>query len=96
MYKNIKAINAWGYDLSAACSGFLFGLETGANFIASGKYKKIMVIGIDVMTTILDYKDRDTCVIFGDGGGGVILEPCDKNMVLLILFFIWMVMEENI
>ena len=77
--KNIKAINAWGYDLSAACSGFLFGLETGANFIASGKYKKIMVIGIDVMTSILDYKDRDTCVIFGDGGGGVILEPCDKN-----------------
>ena len=77
--KNIKASNAWGYDLSAACSGFLFGLETGANFIASGKYKKIMVIGIDVMTTILDYKDRDTCVIFGDGGGGVILEPCDKN-----------------
>ena len=54
-------------------------METGANFIASGKYKKIMVIGIDVMTTILDYKDRDTCVIFGDGGGGVILEPCDKN-----------------
>ena len=77
--KNIKASNAWGYDLSAACSGFLFGLETGANFIASGKYKKVMIIGIDVMTSILDYKDRDTCVIFGDGGGGVILEPCDQN-----------------
>ena len=73
--KNIKASNAWGYDLSAACSGFLFGLETGANFIASGKYKKVMIIGIDVMTSILDYKDRDTCVIFGDGGGGAILEP---------------------
>ena len=77
--KNIKATNAWGYDLSAACSGFLFGLETGANFIASGKYKKVMIIGIDVMTSILDYKDRDTCVIFGDGGGGVILEPCNQN-----------------
>ena len=73
--KNIKANNAWGYDLSAACSGFLFGLETGANFIASGRYKKVMVIGVDTMTSILDFQDRDTCVIFGDGGGGVILEP---------------------
>ena len=73
--KNIGASNAWGYDLSAACSGFLYGLETGANFIASGKYKKIMVIGVDIMTSILDFQDRDTCVIFGDGGGGVILEP---------------------
>ena len=77
--KNINASNAWGYDLSAACSGFLFGLETGANFIASGKYKKIMIIGIDVMTSVLDYSDRDTCVIFGDGGGGVILEPSNEN-----------------
>tara|TARA_B100001250_G_scaffold414097_1_gene450658 strand:- start:1350 stop:2342 length:993 start_codon:yes stop_codon:yes gene_type:complete len=77
--KNIEASNAWGFDLSAACSGFLFGLETGSNFIKSGKYKKIMVIGIDIMTSILDYKDRDTCVIFGDGGGGVILEPCNKD-----------------
>ena len=73
--KNIKANNAWGYDLSAACSGFLFGLETGANFIASGRYKRVMVIGVDTMTSILDFQDRDTCVIFGDGGGGVILEP---------------------
>ena len=77
--KNIEASNAWGFDLSAACSGFLFGLETGSNFIKSGKYKKIMVIGIDVMTSVLDYKDRDTCVIFGDGGGGVILEPCNED-----------------
>mgnify|MGYP001174653546 FL=1 len=73
--KNIGASNAWGYDLSAACSGFLYGLETGANFIASGKYKKVMIIGVDTMTSILDFQDRDTCVIFGDGGGGVILEP---------------------
>ena len=77
--KNIGASNAWGYDLSAACSGFLYGLETGANFIASGKYKKIMVIGVDVMTSILDFQDRDTCVIFGDGGGGVILEPTSSK-----------------
>tara|TARA_Y100001970_G_scaffold164467_1_gene200943 strand:- start:2157 stop:3149 length:993 start_codon:yes stop_codon:yes gene_type:complete len=73
--KNIRAINAWGFDLSAACSGFIYGLETGANFIHSGKYKKVMVIGVDTMTSILDYEDRDTCVIFGDGGGGVLLEP---------------------
>ncbi len=77
--KNIDASNAWGFDLSAACSGFLFGLETGSNFIISGKYKKIMIIGIDIMTSVLDYNDRDTCVIFGDGGGGVILEPCSEN-----------------
>ena len=77
--KNIEALNAWGFDLSAACSGFLFGLETGSNFIKSGKYKKVMVIGIDIMTSVLDYSDRDTCVIFGDGGGGVILEPCDED-----------------
>ena len=77
--RNIGASNAWGYDLSAACSGFLYGLETGANFIASGKYKKIMVIGVDIMTSILDFQDRDTCVIFGDGGGGVILEPTSSK-----------------
>ena len=77
--KNIGATNAWGFDLSAACSGFIYGLETGANFISSGKYNKVMVIGVDTMTSILDYQDRDTCVIFGDGGGGVILEPSDNN-----------------
>ncbi len=77
--KNIGASNAWGFDLSAACSGFIYGLETGANFISSGKYNKVMVIGVDTMTSILDYQDRDTCVIFGDGGGGVILEPSNKK-----------------
>ena len=73
--ENINAKNAWGFDLSAACSGFLYGLVTGANFIKSGQHKKVMVIGVDTMTSILDFQDRDTCVIFGDGGGGVILEP---------------------
>ena len=77
--KNIGATKAWGFDLSAACSGFLYGLETGANFISTGKYEKIMVIGVDTMTSILDFQDRDTCVIFGDGGGGVILEPTIKE-----------------
>ena len=81
--KNINATNAWGFDLSAACSGFIYGLETGANFISSGKYNKVMVIGVDTMTSILDYKDRDTCVIFGDGGGGVILEPTHDNLGII-------------
>ena len=81
--KNINATNGWGFDLSAACSGFIYGLETGANFISSGKYNKVMVIGVDTMTSILDYKDRDTCIIFGDGGGGVILEPTDDNLGII-------------
>tara|TARA_Y100001970_G_scaffold229337_1_gene284449 strand:- start:1673 stop:2662 length:990 start_codon:yes stop_codon:yes gene_type:complete len=72
---NINAKNAWAFDLSAACSGFLFALETGSKLIESGDYKKVMVIGVDTMTSILDFEDRETCVIFGDGAGGVILEP---------------------
>ena len=76
---NIKAENAWAFDLSAACSGFLYSLETGARFIESGKYKYIMVIGVDTMTSILDFKDRETCIIFGDGAGGVILEASKSN-----------------
>ena len=81
--KNIGATNAWGFDLSAACSGYIYGLETGATFIRSGQYNKVMVIGVDTMTSILDYKDRDTCVIFGDGGGGVILEPTQNDTGIL-------------
>ena len=81
--KNIGATNAWGFDLSAACSGYIYGLETGATFISSGQYNKVMVIGVDTMTSILDFKDRDTCVIFGDGGGGVILEPTQNDMGIL-------------
>ncbi|MFN8308527.1 MAG: beta-ketoacyl-ACP synthase III [Chitinophagales bacterium] len=71
----IGATNAWGYDVSAACSGFLFGLQTGAAFIEGGRYKKVLVIGADKMSSILNYADRNTCVIFGDGGGCVLLEP---------------------
>ena len=77
--KNIKANNAWGFDLSAACSGYIFGLETGSNFIKSGQYKNVMVIGVDTMSSILDFQDRDTCVIFGDGGGGAILQPAKEG-----------------
>lgn len=67
--------NAHGFDLSAACSGFLFALNTGASFIQSGMYKKVIVVGADKMSAITDYTDRTTCVIFGDGGGAVLLEP---------------------
>lgn len=72
--------NAWGFDLIAACSGFIYGLSTGASFIESGKYKKVIVIGVDKMSSILDYEDRTTCVIFGDGGGAVLLEPNEEGL----------------
>ncbi len=71
----VGATNAWGYDLSAACSGFVFGLVTGSQFIETGKYKKVIVVGADKMSAILDYTDRSTCIIFGDGAGAVLLEP---------------------
>ncbi len=71
----IGATNAWGYDLAAACSGFLFALTTGSQFIETGKCKKVLVVGADKMSSILDYTDRTTCIIFGDGAGVVLLEP---------------------
>jgi 3-oxoacyl-[acyl-carrier-protein] synthase-3 len=71
----IGATNAFGYDLSAACSGFLFALTTGAAYIESGRFKKVIVVGADKMSSIIDYTDRNTCVIFGDGAGAVLLEP---------------------
>ena len=70
----IGANNAWGFDLSGACTGFIYALDTGSRLIESGKYKKVIVIGSDTMSSILDYTDRNTCVLFGDGGGGVMLE----------------------
>jgi 3-oxoacyl-[acyl-carrier-protein] synthase-3 len=79
----IGAVNAWGYDLSAACSGFIYGLSTGAQFIETGKYKKVVVLGLDKMSAIIDYEDRTTCVIFGDGGGGVLLEPSEEGYGVL-------------
>lgn len=71
--------NAWGFDLSAACSGFVYGLYTGAQFIESGNCKKVMVIGADKMSSILDYEDRTTAILFGDGAGGVILEAANEE-----------------
>lgn len=72
--------NAWSYDINAACSGFIYALATGAQFIETGKYKKVIVIGADKMTSILNYEDRATCVIFGDGGGAVLLEPNEEGL----------------
>jgi 3-oxoacyl-[acyl-carrier-protein] synthase-3 len=71
----IGAKNAWGYDLQATCSGFLFGLATGSQFIESGKHKKVLVVGGDKMSSMIDYQDRATCIIFGDGCGAALLEP---------------------
>jgi 3-oxoacyl-[acyl-carrier-protein] synthase-3 len=71
----IGAKNAWGFDLQAACSGFIFGLSTGAQFIESGKHSKVVVVGGDKMSSIINYEDRATCIIFGDGCGAVLLEP---------------------
>src|SRR5712692_5569523 len=69
----------WGFDLSAACSAFVYALQTGAQFVATGAHKKVMVIGADVMSSILDYTDRATCILFGDGAGAVILEPAESD-----------------
>jgi len=79
----IGAKNAWGYDLAAACSGFLFALQTGASFIESGKHKKVLVVGGDKMSSIIDYSDRNTCIIFGDGLGCVLLEPNEEGLGII-------------
>jgi 3-oxoacyl-[acyl-carrier-protein] synthase-3 len=75
--ENIGAKNAWGFDLSAACSGFLFALQTGCSHIESGRYKKVLVIGADKMSSIVDYTDRNTCILFGDAASAVLLEPSE-------------------
>lgn len=72
--------NAWSFDVNAACSGFLYSLATASQFIETGKYKKIIVVGVDKMSSIIDYEDRTTCVIFGDGGGAVLLEPNEEGL----------------
>ncbi len=77
----IGATNAWGYDMSAACSGFLFALTTGAMYIESGRFKKVIVVGVDKMSAIVDYTDRATCIIFGDGAGAVLLEATEDQSI---------------
>ncbi len=85
---NIGAINAWGFDLSIACSGFLFALQTGAQFIESGRHKNVLVIGADVMSSIVDYTDRQTCIIFGDGSGAALLQPAPDGSDCGIIDFV--------
>lgn len=82
--KNIGASNAWAFDLSGACSGFIYALNTGAQFVAAGTHKKVLVIGGEKMSAVMDYTDRTTCVLFGDGAAGVLIEPgTDENYGLL-------------
>jgi 3-oxoacyl-[acyl-carrier-protein] synthase-3 len=78
----IGAVNAFSFDLIAACSSFLFGMSTAARYIESGKYKKVLLIGADKMSSIIDYEDRTTCIIFGDGGGAVLFEPNEEGLGL--------------
>jgi 3-oxoacyl-[acyl-carrier-protein] synthase-3 len=82
----LGAHGAWGFDLSAACSGFLYALQVGAKLVESGAHSKVLVIGADTMSSIIDYTDRTTCVIFGDGAGAVLVEPAEKDEIGLIDF----------
>jgi 3-oxoacyl-[acyl-carrier-protein] synthase III len=79
----LKAKNSFGYDLQAACSGFLYGMVTGAQYIETGKYKKVVVVGVDKMSSIIDYTDRTTCIIFGDGAAAALLEPNTEGLGLI-------------
>ena len=79
----LGAKQVWGFDMNAACSSFLYALQVGANLVATGAHHKVMVIGADVMSSIIDYTDRATCVIFGDGAGAVILEPAEDSLGLI-------------
>lgn len=83
----IGANNAWGYDIEAACSGFLFALGTAAQFVQTGRYKKVVVVGSDMMSRIIDYTDRTTCIIFGDGAGAVLLEPTTEDIGIIDFIF---------
>jgi 3-oxoacyl-[acyl-carrier-protein] synthase-3 len=76
---NLGAAGAWGFDLSAACSGYLYGMTTAASFVASGLHKKVLAIGADTMSRIIDYRDRTTCILFGDGAGAMLFEPTEPG-----------------
>jgi 3-oxoacyl-[acyl-carrier-protein] synthase-3 len=83
LQEKLGAKKAWGFDLSAACSGFTYALTVGAQFVRTGAHQKVLVLGADVMSSILDYKDRTTCVLFGDGAGAVLIEPsADENGII--------------
>jgi 3-oxoacyl-[acyl-carrier-protein] synthase-3 len=83
----LGASKAWGFDLSAACSAFTYALQVGAQFIQSGAHTKVLVIGADTMSSIVDYTDRTTCILFGDGAGCVLLEPCEEGEIGLVDFY---------
>jgi 3-oxoacyl-[acyl-carrier-protein] synthase III len=85
---NIGAIGAWGFDMSIACSGFLYALQVGAQFVQTGAHKKVIVIGVDIMSSIIDYTDRQTCIIFGDGGGAALIEPCEEGEEFGLIDFV--------
>ena len=86
--EKIGAKNAWSFDLSGACSGFLYAMATGAQFVQTGSYKKVLVVGTDVMSSILDFEDRTTCVLFGDGAGAVLLEPTQEENIGILDFML--------
>ncbi len=86
--EKLGAKKAWGFDLSGACSGFLFALATGAQFVQTGTHKKVVVVGTDVMTSIIDPQDRATCVLFGDGAGAVLLEPTEDEGIGFLDFLL--------
>jgi len=92
----IGAVNAFSYDLAAACSGFLFGMSTAARYIESGRYKKVLLIGADKMSSIVDYTDRTTCIIFGDGAGAVLFEPNLEGLGCKTKYYALMVLEETV
>lgn len=79
----VGAINAFSYDINAACSGFLYAVATGSKFVESGQYKKVVIVGADKMSSIIDYSDRATCIIFGDGGGAILLEPDESGVGII-------------
>ena len=82
MQDRIGAKGAWGFDLVAACSGFLYGLTTAAHLVMAGAHKKVLVIGADTMSRIIDYTDRNTCVLFGDAAGAMLIEPAEAGGLL--------------
>jgi len=82
----LGAQGVWGFDVSAACSAFLYALQAGTQFVATGAHKKVLVVGADVMSSIIDYTDRATCIIFGDGAGAVLLEPADEDGLCMMDF----------
>ena len=83
LQEKLGARNAWGFDLLGACSGFIYALTTGAQFIATGRHERVLVVGADVMSSIIDFEDRATCILFGDGAGAALLEPTDGTSGLM-------------